>query len=138
MTTPTDIANALQARMGRPYWSADGRRLVDENDPDVGNSITYFGFFTDKTMKRTIESLRYIGWEGDDLAELPTLAETGMLATENCPNVTTELFSEGAEPTETCTSHPGPPLRAPGPTREREVDLRRLDARQRAREEIHL
>jgi len=33
VTTPTDIANALEARLGRPYWSADGRRLVDENDP---------------------------------------------------------------------------------------------------------
>lgn len=57
-------------------------KFVDENDADCGYSITWFGFFTDKTLKRTIESLRYIGWKGDDLAELPTLAETGMLADE--------------------------------------------------------
>jgi membrane carboxypeptidase/penicillin-binding protein len=37
-------------------------------------------------------------------------AETGMLATQACPNVTTEQFPEGSEPTELCTSHPGPPL----------------------------
>jgi penicillin-binding protein 1A len=37
-------------------------------------------------------------------------AETGMLATESCPNVTTEIFDEGSEPTEYCTTHPGRPL----------------------------
>ena len=42
-------------------------------------------------------------------------AETGMLATANCPAVTTEIFHEGAEPTETCSSHPGPPLKPAGP-----------------------
>jgi penicillin-binding protein 1A len=45
-------------------------------------------------------------------------AETGMLATDACPNVTSEIFEEGAEPTETCTAHPGRPLQsAPGTTR---------------------
>ena len=39
-------------------------------------------------------------------------AETGMLATEACPNVTTEIFDEGSEPTEYCTTHPGRPLEA--------------------------
>ena len=37
-------------------------------------------------------------------------AESGMLATEACPNVTSELFGEGSEPTEYCTTHPGRPL----------------------------
>ena len=27
MATPGDMASALQARLGRPYWSADGRRF---------------------------------------------------------------------------------------------------------------
>jgi membrane carboxypeptidase/penicillin-binding protein len=40
-------------------------------------------------------------------------AETGMLATQNCPNVTSEQFPEGSEPTELCTSHPGPALTQP-------------------------
>ena len=39
-------------------------------------------------------------------------AETGMLATDACPNVTTEIFHEGSEPTEYCTTHPGLPLPA--------------------------
>ena len=33
MATPTDISAALQQRLGRPYWSADGRRLVDDDNP---------------------------------------------------------------------------------------------------------
>jgi penicillin-binding protein 1A len=41
--------------------------------------------------------------------------ETGMLATVNCPAVTTEIFSEGAEPTEACSSHPGPLLKPATP-----------------------
>ncbi|MBK7367926.1 MAG: PBP1A family penicillin-binding protein [Candidatus Eisenbacteria bacterium] len=34
-------------------------------------------------------------------------AESGMLATDACPNTTTEMFLEGSEPTEACSTHPG-------------------------------
>ena len=40
-------------------------------------------------------------------------AETGMLATDQCPNVTSEIFEEGSEPTEACTTHPGKLLQQP-------------------------
>ena len=40
-------------------------------------------------------------------------AETGMLATDACPNVTSEIFEEGSEPTEACTTHPGHLLQPP-------------------------
>jgi len=53
-------------------------------------------------------------------------AETGMLATENCPNLTTEDFREGAEPTEVCTAHPGRPL-DPLPVQARELPARPRD-----------
>jgi penicillin-binding protein 1A len=43
-------------------------------------------------------------------------AETGLLATQACPNLTTETFTEGSEPTEYCTVHPGPPLQSRGPS----------------------
>jgi len=33
MATPGDVAAVQQARLGRPYWSADGRRLVDDDQP---------------------------------------------------------------------------------------------------------
>ena len=42
-------------------------------------------------------------------------SETGMLATDACPNVTRELFSEGSEPTEYCNAHPGHPLQSAPP-----------------------
>ncbi len=72
-------------------------------------------------------------------------AETGMLATTTCPNTTAEMFAEGSEPTELCTSHPGEalPSQSPGnvdePSTEERPDLRRLDrdAREKPREEIH-
>ena len=42
-------------------------------------------------------------------------SESGMLATDRCPSVTSELFTEGSEPSEYCNQHPGHPLQAPPP-----------------------
>jgi len=66
-------------------------------------------------------------------------AETGMLATVACPNVTNEVFEEGSEPTEYCTAHPGKPLPPPqgqaaGPPAD--PDLRDADQKPRAKEKI--
>ena len=68
-------------------------------------------------------------------------AESGMLATDACPNTTTEIFPEGSEPSEYCTTHPGRPLQpgAPGLSPPAPSDVRQLD-RERApkdRERIH-
>jgi hypothetical protein len=38
--------------------------------PYAGYTITWFGFFTEKTMQRTIESLRYCGWQDDDIIKM--------------------------------------------------------------------
>jgi penicillin-binding protein 1A len=69
-------------------------------------------------------------------------AETGMLATDACPNVTTEMFDEGSQPMEACTTHPGHPLQ-PAPTAPPAPppqDLRDLDRtdRERDRERIRI
>jgi penicillin-binding protein 1A len=64
-------------------------------------------------------------------------AETGMLATDRCPNVTNEMFSETTEPTEYCTTHAGAPLQPPDTPRTDPLaprpDLRDLDRVDRAR-----
>lgn len=70
-------------------------------------------------------------------------AESGMLATDACPSTTTEMFAEGSEPTEYCTTHPGRPLQPGGsvaPNTEAPLpDLRRMDRQERSkdRERIH-
>lgn len=68
-------------------------------------------------------------------------AESGMLATDACPNTTTEIFAEGSEPTEYCTTHPGRPLQPAGDEAAdpQPKDLRKLDRTERSkdRERIH-
>lgn len=49
----------------------------------AGHVITYFGFFTDKTWKRTLEALRYCGWKGDDLSELGPLDQEVEIVVEH-------------------------------------------------------
>jgi hypothetical protein len=44
---------------------------VDQNGE--AGSIQWWGYFTDKTWERTLESLRYMGWQGDDLGSLDSL-----------------------------------------------------------------
>lgn len=39
----------------------------------AGQEITWFGYFTEKTTARTMESLRHCGWVGDDISNLGTL-----------------------------------------------------------------
>jgi penicillin-binding protein 1A len=64
-------------------------------------------------------------------------AESGMLATQNCPSVTSEMFTEGSDPTEYCTTHPGAPMHVPQEPQP-DINLRQLEQRQRNREEIRL
>jgi penicillin-binding protein 1A len=94
---------------------------------------TWTDFMIGATRGRPVEDFSSpLGTSSRDVC-----AETGMLATEACPNVTTEIFDEGAEPTEYCTAHAGRPLQtyprvAPAPEDEK-PDLRDLDRKDRAR-----
>ncbi len=44
--------------------------LFDLLDEGVTGSITWYGFFSDKTFEHTMKGLRACGWQGSDLAEL--------------------------------------------------------------------
>ena len=38
-----------------------------------GAELTWWGYFTEKTQARTLEALRYMGWQGDDLEAMTGL-----------------------------------------------------------------
>lgn len=39
----------------------------------AGQTITWFGYFTENTVDRTLDSLRHCGWDSDNIAELDNL-----------------------------------------------------------------
>jgi hypothetical protein len=65
-----------------------GFRIIDEDGPDRGHMIAYYGGLADAKEGKekgpydwTLEALRAIGWEGCELLELPELAFKGLLKT---------------------------------------------------------
>ena len=57
-----------------------GFELTDPADYDCGTFITYFGSTSDAALEHTVKALGVCGWQGDDMSELPGLAEQGILA----------------------------------------------------------
>ena len=40
-----------------------------------GIEVTWFGFFTPKTERRTLDALDYMGWDGEDISELAGIGQ---------------------------------------------------------------
>lgn len=49
---------------------------ITAEGPHQGTTLPWFGFFTDKTKKRTLESLRLSGWSNDDIGEIEGFGDT--------------------------------------------------------------
>lgn len=47
------------------------------------NVITWYGFLSEKALERSIESLRYMGWKGDDISDIQGLEDEVDLVIED-------------------------------------------------------
>lgn len=47
--------------------------LLDDQGAETPDRIVWFGYFTEKTERRTLESLRHCGWVGNDVTDLQGL-----------------------------------------------------------------
>lgn len=75
---PTSIQFGFAGQDDKPQ-AVIGFQIVGEQDPFNGWSISAFCFLHEASWERSIESLRNMGWTGDDLQELPALCEAGQL-----------------------------------------------------------
>lgn len=58
---------------GNPQLAASFE-IIDESH--AGTFVPWYGYFTDKTKKRTLESLRLAGWSNDDIGEIEGFGDT--------------------------------------------------------------
>lgn len=50
--------------------------IFDLLDPDYdGRTVPWWGYFSEKTAERTMQSLRYCGWKGDDVTNLDGISD---------------------------------------------------------------
>jgi hypothetical protein len=57
----------VEAALGMTKTGKEQIAILFETLDPPGEKITWYGFFTDETYKRTIESLRACGWTGTNL-----------------------------------------------------------------------
>lgn len=72
-----------------------GFELLDPGDGTPnGTFLTYFGVFHGGALDFTIDAIRNCGWNGDDLYEVPMLADGGQLNAEVSLVVAAEQYKE--------------------------------------------
>lgn len=72
-------AKAVSASLG--YTSNGNEQVAMLVDMvDLGKQMTWYGYFTDKTADRTLESLMIAGWDGDSLVTFEGLGSTEFVA----------------------------------------------------------
>ena len=59
----------VDAALGKTGTGKEQIAIMLELADDSGRRIPWYGYFTDATFERTIESLRYMGWQGSDLSD---------------------------------------------------------------------
>lgn len=85
-------AAALEGRLGVTGTGADQVAVRFALLDMDGQQVTWYGYFTEKTEERTIESLRIAGWLGTDLSDLSDLSRNDtpevylVIEHENDPN----------------------------------------------------
>lgn len=62
----------VDATLGRTGTGKEQIAVLLELADESGRRISWYGYFTDATFDRTIESLRHLGWQGNDLSEFAT------------------------------------------------------------------
>lgn len=90
-------AVACEAGMGKAGSGAEQVAVSFEllEGPNAGEKITWYGYFSEKTWERTVESLRACGWEGDDLAHLDGIDRNEvLLVIEHEPNQDGKVFAK--------------------------------------------
>lgn len=77
MSRPDGVyaARAITGALGTSGTGKEQIGVEFEIQDEQGGHITWYGFFTDKTMDRTIETLRLCGWKGSDLNSLDGLGD---------------------------------------------------------------
>jgi hypothetical protein len=73
-----DGVYAARAITGALGVSGSGKEQIGiefEIQDQEGGHVTWYGFFTEKTTERTIETLRICGWHGTDLSSLDGIGD---------------------------------------------------------------
>lgn len=63
-------ANPVSAELGESSAKGTPQVKVEFKAVENGEKFTWYGYLTDKAAARTVESLRYCGWIGNDIEKL--------------------------------------------------------------------